>query len=379
MLELLLLTGCIETGGVVASKSDTTTTDSTYTPYYTPSTTDTDGDLDDDGYTPEDGDCDDDNVLVSPAREEDPEDNLDNDCDGRTDEVWAGVTAAMMDTEGVSDLVTLDTLGEELDSVRVGGDCMPNFLAAYGSGWVASGAVMMPGAGVDEVAVPVVMHIDEEGDCTPLAEFSDPDEYPYGVYGVATTPDGRIFATTVGALHEIDLAGSLSTVAEWVCNLDDPDVHEAAVTGLVWDLKTGTLGLFDYFGGFATWDETTGLNLLLKGDIEYPAITTFTGTVKDGGDFFAPGVDTVTGDYGLYRFDRDGAAWELGQTWTASDWAPSMLAINSDTGDGYVTANRGAYQTVWRLNVATGVQADFYQTQSGSTRSFAGIISNYDE
>ncbi len=43
------------------------------------------GDADGDGYSPEDGDCDDDNADVFPGQDE-PSDDIDNDCDGAIDD-----------------------------------------------------------------------------------------------------------------------------------------------------------------------------------------------------------------------------------------------------------------------------------------------------
>lgn len=368
MHALFLIAGCIESGGVPSSKPDTGTTDTGYIPYYTPPTTDTDGDLDDDGYTPEQGDCDDDDVTISPAIPEDAGDGEDNDCDGRIDEEWTGVNVVFTDSAGDYEILILDTVGREAeDAVTVEDECYPNFLDTYGDGWVASTGTH-------------VVYIDADGDCTELADFSDTDVYEFGVYGVATTPDGRIFATTVDALWEIDVSGNVEKAAEWVCNFDDPDAHEAAITGLAWSRSTNTLGLFDYYGGFATWSDDTGFQAYLKGDILYPALYTFTGASQDGGPFFAPGGDAETGAYGLYAFDLATASWSLKMGWSEPEWDPAMLAMNSDNGDGYITANGAQVQTVWRLNVATGAQDDLYYNDIPSpTRSFAGIVSTYSD
>ena len=82
--------------------------------------TDTDGgdtdtgsqgtDADGDGFTVEEGDCDDNDIGVNPGREEDVFDGVDNDCDGRVDEEWSGVTVAQQSRDRSSSIVVFDTV-----------------------------------------------------------------------------------------------------------------------------------------------------------------------------------------------------------------------------------------------------------------------------
>ena len=132
------------------------------------------------------------------------------------------------------------------------------------------------------------------------------------------------------------------------------------------------MGLFDYFGGFATWTEDAGLQVLARGDYENPVIVTFTGSHRDGGGWYTPGQDATTGAYGVYLWD--GAAWALQEAWTDEDWSPFMMAVEGETGDAYVTANAGWFYTVWRIVEGSGYAADLYVTDgTTANRAFYGI------
>ena len=130
VLPLLLLLGCGQKPGFQPGGDDSAVDTEETGPRDTGvrDTSDTDGDLDDDGYTPEEGDCDDNNVYASPAREEDNNDGIDNDCDGRIDEEWTGVDIAYGNDEGSSSIFTLDTIGRVQDEVSLDNECYPLWL-----------------------------------------------------------------------------------------------------------------------------------------------------------------------------------------------------------------------------------------------------------
>ena len=374
---LVSLIGCSQGLGYNKSGDDSATNapDDTQGDSTPMDTADTDGDLDDDGYTPEEGDCDDDNVRVSPARPEDTNDGLDNDCDGRIDEEWTGLDIAYANESGASEIVTIDRLGREQDFVRVSDSCYPVWLDhAAGplsdgtDGWVINN-------GYAKVSI-----VDRDGTCTDLFDFTeDAEAYPFGLYGIATGIDGTIYATTLDALQRIDTDGTVTTVASWSCNFDDPTAHEIAVYSLAVDPQTGTIGLFGYFGGFATYNPTDGVfSLEASEDLESPEVSTYSGAHKDGGGWYSPGIDGATGAYGIYRYDLDSSAWEQKEEWADEDWVPFMLAIDGDSGDYYVTANAGWYYTVWAILSGSGYAADLYTTDgSEPNRGFYGLVTNY--
>ena len=344
--------------GVVDTGSDTSTD--------TSDTVDTDGDLDRDGFTVADGDCDDDDVRISPAREEDDNDGRDNDCDGHVDESFAGVTVAYANGAGASDLVILDTIGRVDDTIRLQGECSPMWLDHLGEGYVAN------------CGQTVVASVDPDGLVTPLADFSETD---FGVWGLATGPDGNIYAVTVDSLQRITAEGDVEELARWTVSFEDLGAHQLAATGVDVDWATGEVGLFDYFGGFATWTEGAGLVVLKKGDWMNPTLMSFTGSRKAGvgarGAWMVPATDAATGAYGIYAWDGDRSDWALQTGWTDEDWAPFMLAVEGETGDSYVTANAGWFYTVWRIVAGSGYAADLYVTD-GTTRNraFQGITIN---
>jgi hypothetical protein len=221
-----------------------------------------------------------------------------------------------------------------------------------------------------------VATVDSSGTCTTLADFSDSETYPYGVWGVATDLDGTIYAVTIDRLVQIGLDGSVTELATWTCDFEDYDAHQLAAASLAIDPVTHEIGLFDYFGGFATWTADGGLVVHKKGDYNAPDLYTSTGAHRDGGGWYAPGV-SATG-YGVYHWDDAAGDWALDDAWTDEDWSPFMLAIDGDSGDAYVTANAGWFYTVWRIIPGSGFAADLYATDgTEDNRAFQGIVADY--
>lgn len=322
-----------------------------------------DNDVDNDGFTPDDGDCDDNNASVSPVREEDTEDAVDNDCDGRVDEAWSGVTVAWPNGSGASSLLVVDRLGDA-EEIVLDNDCYPTWIDSYEGGWVINN-------GGTSVAV-----VTPDGTCTVVADFSDAEAFPYGVWGVVTGKDGSIYATTVDALWRVEEGGP-TQVAAWETDFEDYDAHEAAVVGLAVDMRDGTLGLFDYFGGFATWAPgAASPDFLLKGDYNDPPISTVTGAAIDGGGWVVPGVGPD--GMGIFVFNETSRAWVQEERWDTNSWGMFALTVDGDIGDYYVTANGGWYGTVWRVQPGTNFTATLFQTDgTASDRPFQGLTSNY--
>ncbi len=377
-IALLLLTGCGLNGYGVSSPKpddsgrDTATEDTGGTDTGPGDTADTDGDLDDDGYTPEEGDCDDADVRVNPDRPEDENDGRDNDCDGRTDEEFAGVTVAYPNFAGTSELLVIDSIGRVDDEIALSDDCLPIWLDHAGPDHETAGWVINNGQAA-------VSYVERDGTCTDLANFSETD---FGVWGVATGPEGTIYAVTWDSLVSVALDGTVTTLASWSVDFDTPNV-EFIASGVAVDQATGTVGLFDYVGGFATWTADDGFVVHLAPDLENIALTTYSGTHLDGAGndgWYMPAFDAATGAFGIYRFDMAARAWTLDEAWTAdSQWSPFMLALDGETGDGYVTATGGWYRSVWRVVNGSGAAYDLYMTDgSEDDRTFYGIVTNYD-
>lgn len=367
-LALLLLAGCTQQGGFRPPKPDSGEEDTGYVrDTSVGNDSDTDGDLDDDGFTPEEGDCDDDDIYVAPNRDEDEDDGKDNDCDGRVDEAWAGVAVAYFNGDGgASEITTIDHLGRVQDEVRIDGECHPIWLDPRGDGWVINNNYAY------------VSTVDAAGNCADRGDFSDPEVYAYGVYGITTGVDGTLYATTLDKLWTVGEDGTITEVAAWGMDLFGGPEHEVAVYSLAVDPRTGEVGLFGYFGGFALWNPTDGLRVLATEDLAAPAVYTYSGAHRDGGGWYSPGIDAATGTYGVYRFDEGAGAWTLEETWEDEDWVPFAMAIDGDSGDYYVTANAGWYYTVWRIVAGSNYAAQLYSTDGTEpNRAFYGITSLY--
>ncbi|MSP54942.1 MAG: hypothetical protein EXR69_04955 [Myxococcales bacterium] len=370
------LAACTQNTGTFKHDDSDPGTDSDSGPFDTGTvdTSDTDGDLDDDGYTPEEGDCDDSSVYASPAREEDTNDGADNDCDGRVDEDWTGVDVAYYNSAGSSSIFSLDAIGRVTDEYTLDNSCGPVWLD-HRDGPLSDGT--------DEWVInnnyAAVAVVARDGTCTDVGDFSDADVYPYGVFGVAAGLDGTIYAATLDNLVVVAEDGTLTSVASWKCNFEAVADHELAAYSLAVDPSTGVVGLFGYFGAFATYDPSSGVFTLLAAENwETSTLNTFSGAHKDGGGWYSPAVDGATGAYGIYKFNLEEASWVQQEEWSDEDWAPFMLAIDGDEGDYYVTANAGWFYTVWRVVAGDGYAAQLYSSDGTvQSRAFYGIVSNY--
>ncbi len=375
-IALLLLGACADAGPTIVPPTPEAPADTGVVPDDT-APVPPDDDADNDGFSPAEGDCDDANVRVSPARDEDPDDGVDNDCDARVDEAFSGVTVGLITapptrTEpGAGELVRIDSVGRLDDTVPLA-SCAPMWLDVLGDGWVVN------------CGQSTVVRVGADGATTLLLDVSRDFETPpdFGLWGAAADADGNVYVSTIDRLVRIAPDGSVAVVADWVVALDDAATHEFAASAVAVDWRTGQVGLFDYFGGFATWSPAAAgaapgdIDILAAGDLVDPALVTFTGTRSDRGAWVTPAIDAATGRTGLYAWDDGQAAWRSLATWSAenSEWRPVALAIDGGTGDAYVTANGGWYSTVWRVLDGGTAAHDLYRYGGTSPdTSFWGI------
>ena len=112
-----------------------------------------------------------------------------------------------------------------------------------------------------------MVEINEAGVCTVLADFEEDEENPM-VRAVLYHPDGYYLASRIGSLIRIDMDGTITELASW--GFDPGDIETFALH--VWTIAlhpiTQEVGLFDLFGGFATYHPDTGLQQHKKADLE---------------------------------------------------------------------------------------------------------------
>ena len=336
-------TGSVDTG----SDTDTNTTGDT---------ADTDGDLDDDGFTPAEGDCDDDDPRVSPAREEDDEDGVDNDCDGRVDENFAGVDVAYVTSTGEGHIYQIDKIGRLEGDVQTGA-CIPIFLDHHPTdGWYIN----------DNLGA--VAHVTPDGTCTQLADFSEAEWPPYAV---TVSGDGTLYVASADRLSTVAGDGTVTDVATW-----DAEAEFYAI-GAASDPLSGTVGLFDYYGGFATYHPDAGFEFVVRPDYSNPVLYgVISGGHGDDGGWYVPA--TSASGVGIYKLD--GTSWTMQDEWDDQGWSPFMMTVDADDPDRpefYVTATAGAYQVVWRVIHGTDAAEHLWVSEGTDFGYFYGIVARF--
>jgi len=386
---LPLILACTQSHEFVASDKGETDADAdsdSDTDTDTDSDTDSDVDADGDGFTVEDGDCDDGDIAVNPGREEDPSDGKDNDCDGRIDEKWSGMTVGLQSESGRSSLLVYDTVGRVEEEIKLDDGCIPYSLDhGIDGGWVAvtypeyiniSAMAPAPPESAD------VVEIDEEGHCTVLASFDD-ESYWWGppIRGVRAHPDGYYVVAGPGALYRVDRDGTMTELASWGWDYTDEKLFDLYAMDLSVDLLTGEVGIVDLLGGFATWSEGDGLVFRKKADItggweNWDWLVGVAGTKMDSGGWWSLQVDYETGEYALYRFNEDTGDWVSRMEWVDSNFIPLLLAEDGDHGEFYVTAKGGDHRTIWRIREEGDLVDDFVDEVEDGYNLW-GIVSDY--
>jgi hypothetical protein len=367
-LALLPLLACPVDYQPPPDKDDTGVEGDADTDADTDTDTDTDlEDLDHDGWTVEEGDCDDENPYVHPGWEEDPDDGVDNDCDGRVDEEWSGVTVGYYNSDGASSILDIDHLGrveQEVDLVDA--EVFPLWLDhGVDGGWVINNSYT------------TVELVGSDGYSSVLHEFTKKDT-EWALYGLCTHPDGYYLASTIDALWRIDADGSVSQLATWSTDMSDPATFDLLPYTVTVDWTTGEVGLVGYYGGFALWSEEGGLDIRRRPDIEdWDGVVTYSGAHKDMGGWYSIKMDAYAGVVTISRFDLSTDEWVDRVTWD-EQWSPNVLGIDGDSGDFYVTANGGWYYAVWLVGADDGYATDLYMTDGTvPNRGFWGLTMKY--
>lgn len=363
-LLLLLALGCddVGTGFGVGGKDGPPDTGNGGIDTSVTDTTDTDDDQDNDGYSPAQGDCDDGDPRVSPARDEAEGDDKDNDCDGKIDEVFGGVSVAWVEGSGAGHILVLDSIGRASDDVSTGA-CVPIFLDHV----VRDGAQVADEWIIND-SIASLARVTAAGTCTQIADFSDTEVYEFPPYGVTVTPDGTMYVVLADQLVSVAEDGTVTQLASWDAE------QEFYALGLANDPSTGTVGIFDIYGGLAVYHPDTGFSFLHKPDFNAPELSTLSGAHGDDGGWYVPAASAA--GVGVFRFDDAKAEWVLQDEWDDDDWSPFMMGVDASDPkrpDFYITATAGAYQTVWRVAHGTNHPDQLYVSDGTDFGTFYGI------
>ncbi len=319
------------------------------------------------GYASTDDDCDDGDPYVNPGWDEDPEDGKDNDCDGRLDEEWSGVTVAFYDEDGAGSVLEIDSVGRLAAQVQiVDTQVFPLWLDhGLGAPWVINNSYT------------TLELLDEAGYSTVLAEFTE-DDTDWFLAGICTHPDGYYLASTLDKLWRVDEDGTRRQVASWNADFSDSEHFDLIPYTLAADPADGQVGLFGYYGGFATWNESSGLRIHRRPDLEnWDGVVTYAGACRDGGGWYSIKSDSGTAALSIASFDFGTGQWSDRVSWE-EQWTPNVLTIDGDSGDYYVTAAGGQYPSVWRVLEDGSYASDFYMVEEPIPNAgFWGVVSNY--
>lgn len=327
-------------------------------------------DDDNDGWTVENGDCNDDSVAINPGVTEVVDDDVDNDCDGRIDEVFAGISVFDVTNDAPmarAHIWDFDTLGFGVADRELAHDLTPTRVVADGDAWVVWDSEDL-----------LLARVSAAGAVTVIADLSGEwsDEHRPDLQGLAADLDGSWLIGGYDRLLRITDDGGYTGIASWNYSPDIGDIV-VATSDLVVDPTTGVVHLFGFVGGYATWSAEDGFASVVPGRLQSRTHQFFSVTAADGGGVWALGLDEEVGR-GIFAYDGvDG--FDRVAEWDDAEGLPARVAVESESGDWYVTANRGAFQTVWRLD-ANGGAAQLHSTAGVVTnRIYTGIVIRWIE
>jgi hypothetical protein len=350
-------------------------------------TGDTGTDNDGDGWSVEEGDCDDDDVYAHPGWEESDQegndtDGKDNDCDGYIDETFRGLIVLQQgrwEYGSKSQIVKVSPFGEKAAEIVFDDNCIQPwyylnmagqeidfyfYLApdVSGSGWVVSGIDRCAGdtAGLFTVS--------PSGETGLLADLSDGETFAQGTWGLTTHPDGYYLLTTLDGLWKIDpLDGEMTQVWSTIEGEGDDAVQFLLAFDVAVDELTGEIGVYGYWGGFATLDpETWEATVLRRAPTESVEHVNWSGAYWDArGGWFVGGQDAD--GWAVKRMDESTGDWIRKASFNEA-WTPSALAIDTVYGEYYMSARGAQYPVVWELDAPDGTApSQFYASDKSGT------------
>jgi hypothetical protein len=250
------------------------------------------------------------------------------------------------------------------------------------------------GAPSFEYAAATVARVEADGTCVPLATFTDPayeeggdpmDQrfYWFGpiVRGLAWHPAGHLVALTPGALHRIDPGGEATVLAEWEWDINDDTTFALYGLDAAVDPATGTVGVMDLLGGFATWSPEAGFVQHKQADLSdgwanWDAQLGVGLAWMDTDGFYGLVTDFTTGASSLSRFNLQDRAWVERLAWDDALFRPLGLDADGDHGELYASAKGGDYRTLWRLR-EQGELVDVFADEVEDGRTWWDIASRY--
>ena len=311
-------------------------------------------DNDRDGWTVENGDCDDDDVFVNPAWEERANDDKDNDCDGRIDEVLDRFI--VFEVSGADDPPparqrTITILGDIGNPTPIG----PNT--------AVSAAVEVPGEdrwlAVDPNAWSLISttytgSVSTVLDLGAFEMWPGPRE-PLGLWGLGRSRDGTAYMTTANQLLAVSDTGELTVLDDWACQ-DEEEGTEFCAVALTVRATDEAIALFGAFGGVALWTEDSGLDVLIDENLALGNVNTWKAARSDEqGRLYAlgtvAGVDDGPLIRGVFRYNVAQNAMVLRGPWLdtngngpggfVNEWRFGSFDIDTVRGEYYVSANVG--------------------------------------
>lgn len=273
--------------------------------------------------------------------------------------------AAIYSTEETSEIITYTPDGEQLSALSVNRwKCNPIALtspeARYGR-WPV----------ISELGV---YFVEERGDCEGIAIDADMHLLTAGI-----SPAGNeIYALTWDRLWRVGLDGARELVAHWNADYTGAAADFDLLAVGMDVAADGTVGIFDNFGGFATWSEEDGLVFHARVDLE-----AYDGAVTVAGAAGIDGWATLVQDDDQTQIRTwTGEGWARATTIRPSDFTPTDLlgAFILDGEAAWIaTVEGGWYSSIWRVDPSGEVEALTWQTADGDFVALAPLFADPED